>query len=158
VFILYQFGLVPTKGENKMSVFGLVKSYDMINNMQNMIENSYNYGFVPSKTYSATVGITNNAWFTHARVNKSDESYEIIVELPGLSRSDIDVNVFGKTLTVSANRELRNGNSQYKEEYKNSWALPDHTSFDLVNARYEAGVLIVTIPLKKEYSRKIEIE
>jgi HSP20 family protein len=141
-----------------MSVFGLIKSYDMIDNMRNMIENSHNYGFAPATTYSATVGITNNAWFTHSRVNKSDEGYEVIVELPGLSRSDINVNVFGKTLTVSANRESKNGKSQYNEEYKNSWALPDHTSFDSVSAHYEAGILTVTIPLKKEYSRKIEIE
>lgn len=148
----------PTKEENKMSVFGLIKSYDMIDNMRSMIENSHNYGFTPSTTYTTTIGSTLNTWFPHSRVSKSEEGYEVVVELPGLSRSDIDVNVLGKTLTISANRETKHGKNQFKEEYKNSWALPDHTMFDSVNARYEAGILTVAIPLKKEYSRKIEIE
>lgn len=141
-----------------MSVFGLIKSYDMIDNMRSMIENSHNYGFVPSTTYTTNVGSTFNTWFPYSRVSKNDEGYEVTVELPGLSRSDIDINVQGKTLTISANREMKHGKTQHKEEYKNSWALPDHTSFESINARYEAGVLTVTIPLKKEYSRKIEIE
>ncbi len=141
-----------------MSVFGLIKSYDMIDNMRNMFENSQHYGFTPSTTYSATVSTFNNTWFPNSRVNKNDDGYEVIVELPGLSRSDIDVNVLGKTLVISAHRESKHGKNQHKEEYKNSWALPDHTSFESVNARYEAGILTVTIPLKKEYSRKIEIE
>jgi len=140
-----------------MSVLGILKSYDMIDNMRNMIETPNHYNFGPSTTYTTTIGTT-NTWLPYSRVNKNNEGYEVVVELPGLSRSDIDVNVIGKTLTISANRETKYGKNQYKEEYKNSWALPDHSSFDSVNARYEAGILTVNVPLKKEYTRKIEIE
>ena len=146
-----------------MSLLRFVKSYDMLNGTEStgMLENGYDYNVfssLPTTTYTANVSSMNNTWFPFSRVQKNDEGYEVIIELPGLSRSDIDVSVLGKTLTVVANREVKNGKLQYKQDYKNSWALPDHTSFETVNARYEAGVLTVSVPLKKEYSRNINIE
>lgn len=144
-----------------MSVFGVIKSYDMLNKMSNMLENPYTYdisSFVPATAYTATVEGMNTSWFPFSRVNKNEDGYEVIIELPGLSRSDIDVNVQGKTLTISANREVKHGKFNNKQDYKNAWALPDHTSFETINARYESGVLTVSVPLKKEYTRKIEIE
>jgi HSP20 family protein len=147
--------LESNKG-GKVSVFDIIKSHDMIDNMRNMLDSSYGYSNLPTMTY--TTAVSTGTWLSNARINKNDEGYEISIDLPGLSRSDVEISVHGKTLTISARREMKTSNSKFAEDYKNSWTLPDHTQFDTVSARYDAGILTINVPLKKEYSRKIEIE
>ena len=115
--------------------------------------------------------LTENSWFAHSHVQKRDEGYEIEIELPGISRSDISVEVVSNMLRVSASRENRmptyelsymnNPSKQDKTttvSYEKSWRLPDETNFENINAKYEAGVLRIEVPVKRPSKRKISVE
>lgn len=112
-----------------------------------------------------------NSWYAHSSARKNDNGYEIEVELPGLSRSEIEVEIVSNMLKVSASRENRNPiyefvhtNSVNKQEkaatmtYEKSWRLPDETNFENINAKYEAGVLRIEVPVKRPNKRKISVE
>ncbi len=134
-------------------MFGLIH-YDML-------ENAFN-NLAP---------LNENSWFAQSNVRKSEDGYEIEVELPGLSRSDINVEVVSNTLKVSASRENRmsmfneyaRSHNQMQEKnttmnYAKSWRLPEETNFEGINAKYEAGVLRIEVPVKRPNKRKITVE
>lgn len=136
-------------------MFGLIH-YDMIDNMFN------------------TKNTFENSWLANSSVRRTDEGFEIDIDLPGLSRSDIDVEILSNTLRVSASREVRNSSSMYsfipspvnaaknsemnKATYEKSWSLPDGTNYENISAKYEAGVLHVEVPVKRPSKRKISVE
>jgi HSP20 family protein len=99
-------------------------------------------------------------------VAESDKQFEVTVELPGMNKEDIDINMEGNVLTVSGERRFEN-----KEENKNyrriessygfftrSIPFPDVINPDKINAKYDQGLLRVTIPkVKEKAGKKIEV-
>lgn len=88
-------------------------------------------------------------------VSKSENAYTISVELPGVSRSDIDVSVDGNSLIVSAKRDSIASSPQ--KNYRKSWTLGEKTLVDEISAKYESGILFIEVPIKVSKKRKIDI-
>ena len=101
-------------------------------------------------------------------VKSSEAGYELEVALPGLSRSDIDLKVDRNLLTISSAFEASDSVKEdiySKREFNyssftRSWVLPKNVNSETISARYDAGVLTVTIPTIEDRSsnRVIEIE
>jgi len=89
-----------------------------------------------------------------AQVNETDKGYSIAVEMPGLSRSDIEVSTENDHLTVIGNREV-NG---IKSTYSRSWSLGENVTQEGISARYDAGILYVEVPVQKTMKRVISVE
>jgi HSP20 family protein len=133
-------------------MFGLIH-YDMLDNAFNNLAH-----------------LNENSWFARSDVRRNDSGYDIDIELPGLSRSDIDIEVVSNTLKISASREnrmstineyLQQNSTQEKNStmnYTKSWRLPEETNFEGINAKYEAGILRIEVPVKRPNKRKITVE
>jgi HSP20 family protein len=88
-----------------------------------------------------------NAW-----VGESD--VVVTAELPGMDPSKVDVSVVGDTLTISGAREaevLKGGESYHRQErnhgrFTRSLQLPFHVEAGKVEAKYERGILRITLP------------
>jgi HSP20 family protein len=89
------------------------------------------------------------------------------VDLSGVDPKDIDVSVSGNTLTIRASRERhsdeRNQESERREAsygtFERSVTLPHEVKSDQIKAKYENGVLELTMPVPNEMAgRKIPIE
>ena len=80
-----------------------------------------------------------------------DNRYVIRAELPGLDpEKDIEVTVEGRTLTIQAVRRQED-NGPYRSEFRYGsltrlFRLPARVDPKDVNARYEKGVLEVSVP------------
>lgn len=99
-------------------------------------------------------------------VAETDKQFEISVELPGLKKEDIKVDLDNGRLTISGERFF-----EEKEEKKNyhrietnygaftrSIYLPEEIDEDSINAKYEDGLLNITIAKSAEKAKKqIEI-
>jgi HSP20 family protein len=88
------------------------------------------------------------------------EAYHLRVELPGVKKEDLRVELENAVLTVTYER--RSGNKegeQAGEQYARSIQVPDGVAADKLSARLEDGILTVTMP-KAEASkpRAITIE
>jgi HSP20 family protein len=89
-----------------------------------------------------------------AQINENDRGYSIAVEMPGMSRSDIEVSTENDLLTVTGNREV-NGT---KSTYSRSWTLGENVTQEGISARYDAGILYVEVPVQKTMKRVISVE
>lgn len=89
-----------------------------------------------------------------AQVNNRDDGYDIEVYMPGVSRSDIQVYTEDRTLRVSGNRKTQNGNQQYSR----SWSLSETVDSSNISARYDSGILYLSVNSRKPVRRNIDIE
>ncbi len=103
-------------------------------------------------------------------IKDEGDHYELIADLPGFDKKDIKLDISDDTLTVSAQRHSEHEEKDKKGKYircERSYGNYSR-SFDLsgvkadaVTAKYENGVLKLTMPKKTETkpsSRRLEIE
>lgn len=86
-----------------------------------------------------------------------DKEYKIEVAAPGLEKGDFEVKVDNNVLTISAHKEeMKEEKGKYtrKEfgyyEFSRSFTLPDTVDPSKIGAKYENGVLFVSLPKKPE--------
>ena len=95
-----------------------------------------------------------------------EDHFVVAVDLPGVDPGSIDINVDGNTLTIRAERSVRNDESaQWLAQERPSGSflrqlnLGDGLDVDHIQASYDAGVLSVTIPVaEKARPRRINVE
>ena len=79
------------------------------------------------------------------------EDYHIEVELPGVDKGHIELNVSEQSVCVAGAKE--------DEDLLGCWYLGHKVDEDKAKAKYENGMLYITIPLKKPpKGKKITIE
>lgn len=87
-------------------------------------------------------------------VTEDDKSYCIKVDVPGVKKEDIDVHVEGSQVTISAevkrDKSRENDKELYSERYFGkafrSFSLPFDVDSAKADARYDGGVLTLTLP------------
>jgi HSP20 family protein len=100
---------------------------------------------------------------------EDEEKYVVEAELPGFDKKDIEVNITDDILTIKATRkkeeEKKDKNYYYAErsygEFVRSVRLPSEVDKKSIKAKYNNGVLELTLPKTKEAKEKttkIEIE
>ena len=104
------------------------------------------------------------AWWPAADLTQTDEAYVLAVDLPGLTKTDIDLTVEDHTLTLSGERRsghegaTTNRVERVHGRFARRFELPGDVDVSAVGAEFENGVLNVTIPKAEEAkARKIDI-
>ena len=85
-----------------------------------------------------------------------DNTY-VRAELPGIDRSDINVEMVEDYLTISGTRKTggkKNGEAEQSFSFSRSVTIPEQVQSDKVSASYENGVLTVTLPKREEAKPK----
>lgn len=89
-------------------------------------------------------------------VIEDDKAYRVNVEMPGVKKNDIDVSVEGNQITISAEIKREKIEEKQKEIYTERYAGKAYRSFSLPfevdstksEAKYDGGVLTLTLPKK----------
>ncbi len=96
---------------------------------------------------------------------ETEDAYELEFAVPGLSKSDFNISVEKDQLTVSANKEVDEGDSaRYRRRefsygsFRRSFTLPDTLDKENIKAQYENGVLRVIIAKVPEVELKRTIK
>ncbi|KAB1197314.1 MULTISPECIES: archaeal heat shock protein Hsp14 [Haloferax] len=100
---------------------------------------------------------------------ETDDSVEVVADLPGFEKEDLDVSVRGRQLSIAADREestdvdednyIRHERTQ--RSVSRSVTLPTEVKRDEVKATYKNGVLTITLPKAEpvaDDSSSIDIE
>lgn len=111
------------------------------------------YGLFPSR-----LGIN----IPTANVTENPRTFIIELAAPGLERKDFNVEVINHMLVISAEKEEekkeKEGAYSRKEysfnSFTRSFSLPENIREGDIDARYENGVLKVTLPKQKETPAK----
>lgn len=84
-------------------------------------------------------------------VSETDTEYKLSMDLPGLQKEQISVEFMDQKLIVSGERR--------NEKFSRSFSLPQTIDTEKIQARYENGVLELSLPKsEKALSRRIEIQ
>jgi len=95
-------------------------------------------------------------------VSEGEKEIEIAAEVPGMDEKDIDVEVAGGMLTISGEKKSESEKSDknvYMTErsygsFRRSFRLPDTVDPDNISAKFDKGVLKVSVPKKAESQSK----
>lgn len=90
-------------------------------------------------------------------ISESDTAYKIEMAAPGLEKKDFKIEVEDKVLTISSEKEEEskeeNENFRRREfsytSFSRSFQLPMDIISDKIDARYENGILKLSIPKKE---------
>jgi HSP20 family protein len=94
-------------------------------------------------------------------VKETDKKYEVEVAAPGFKKEDFNIEVSNSVLTISGEKETENkkedGKYTHREfgyaSFTRSFNLPTGTSESDVEARYDGGILRLSIAKKEEQSK-----
>ncbi len=107
-----------------------------------------------------------STWRPATDVQETDTELLVHVELPGLSKSDIKVNMDNGVLTVQGEKQHASGEKENRYHvseraygrFARSFTLPSEVEAEKIKAGFENGVLTLTLPkVKAATPQAIEI-
>jgi len=115
----------------------------------------FNWGNTHSSHARTTVPAVN--------ITETKEGYEVQVAAPGMDKKDFNITLEGNLLTISSGKEQREEKTEGSytrrefsyQSFRRSFELPkDVVDEERINARYENGLLLLSIPKKEEVKHK----
>ena len=103
-----------------------------------------------------------SVWSPRLDIVETEKHYEVVAELPGVDKKDINIKVEDGMLVLSGEKksehEEKEGEYVYTErrygKFERSFRLPKEVKADEIKARYENGVLNVNIPKSEKAQPK----
>ena len=91
-------------------------------------------------------------------ITENKDEYNVSLAVPGMKKDDFKIDVDGNMLTISCEKEEAKEEKDKKftrkeynySSFRRSFTLPDEVSQDKIEAKYENGVLQLTLPRKEE--------
>ncbi|BCD62957.1 HSP20 family protein [Nitratiruptor sp. YY08-26] len=109
-----------------------------------------------------------NIWMPAVNEKEDEKAYYVEVDLPGVKKEDINLEVKDNVLTISGERKFKKEEEDkgYKRvesffgKFERSFTLPADADAEKIEAKAEDGVLHITIPKveQKENVKKIEVK
>jgi HSP20 family protein len=113
---------------------------------------------------SQVLGTTNRPAVMPMDAWREGDVFQIEFDLPGVASESIDLDVERNVLTVRAERLPNNGDGEMlaserpRGVFSRQLVLGDNLDLDQIEARYDGGVLQLTIPVaERAKPRKIEV-
>ena len=103
-------------------------------------------------------------WAPDADMSETDDAYMLSVDLPGISRDDVEVSYSDNRLTVSGQRKEETKEEEedfirqerYVGKFSRTFTLPTEVKEDQIKASFKDGVLTVNVP-KSEVKKPKQI-
>jgi HSP20 family protein len=100
--------------------------------------------------------------FPAVNITEHKNEYRVALAAPGLKKDDFKIDVDGNMLSISCekeeNMEEKNKKFTRKEfsytSFSRSFTLPEEVNREQIVAKYEDGVLHITLPRKEEMNRQ----
>ena len=107
-----------------------------------------------------------NSWIKElttpaVNVTEKDDQYLVSMAVPGLKKEDFNINIEGKMLTISSEKESSKEEKEEKytrkeynySSFSRSFTIPEDVRQENIQANYENGELKLTLP-RTDKSRK----
>lgn len=101
-------------------------------------------------------------WTPRADISETDDAYHVTMDLPGLSKDDVEIRAEGQRLLVQGERQeeqREEGESYLRVErsrgsFYRSLPMPETANLEEAEAEYDNGTLTVRIPKAEERKPK----
>ena len=119
----------------------------------------YNALFTPFFARPAT---QEYEWRPSADISETDDSFEVRVELPGVTKDDFQISVKDDILTIKGEKrqEKTDDSKDYRRverrygSFERRFSLPPKVEADSITAEFKDGVLTLSIPKPEEVKPK----
>jgi HSP20 family protein len=113
-------------------------------------------------TQAPNEGVAPRAWLPAVDVREKNDSLMFAMELPGLTKENIEITIENNVLTVSGERKFEKetkGEEFHRLErsyghFSRSFTLPTGVRTDKVDANFEHGVLNIVLPKEEAVKPK----
>ena len=93
---------------------------------------------------------------------EEEESYKLTLAVPGMKKSDFEIDIDGNQLSISCSKEesqmekeARYTRKEYSyNSFERMFTIPDEINRERIDASYDNGVLTVMLPKKEEVKRQ----
>ena len=152
--------------------YGAWDPYADFHRMQAMMNRFFKQSFQdPFRFVSGPdAALTGAMYIPEFDFRQTDSDFVIEMDLPGMEKSDIGIDVEGNVLKVSGEREqnmesedtIDNGQYFYQGRsfgsFQRSVKIPENSKPEKISAKYDQGVLTITIPKKEVGKEKQSIK
>ncbi|MBO9694233.1 Hsp20/alpha crystallin family protein [Chryseobacterium sp.] len=136
------------------------RNWSSVPTVPNLFDDFFNREFFNwgNNNYSST-----STTVPSVNIKENADAYEVQVAAPGMEKNDFEIKLDGNLLTISSskkdNNETKGENFTRREfsyqSFRRSFELPkDVVDQDNIQAKYENGLLKLTIPKKEEVKQK----
>lgn len=119
--------------------------------------------------FNQPVGHSNEAAYVFkpkADIIENEKLFEIQLAVPGMNKGDFKIDLKGNELTVSGERKReKDENGKYFRSFQTEYGsfsrifiLPEHVDAENIGAKYENGILRLTVPKDEKKLLKTTIE
>lgn len=111
-----------------------------------------------TQNYSLT-----NTTIPSVNIKESENEFEVDMAAPGMNKEDFKIELNNSVLTISSEKQTENEFKEGKnvtrrefsyQSFNRSFTLPTIVETDQITAKYENGILKVSIPKKEEAKPK----
>jgi len=92
-----------------------------------------------------------NDWKPSVDIHEDEKAFTINMDLPGMTKKDISINIREQLLSISGKRESKSDNLYRQERnfgsFSRSFNLPDEVNVEKIDAKFKEGVLTINLPL-----------
>lgn len=137
---------------------------DLQREMNRLFEDTFGEFEIPQ----LAKGIEEKTWVPAIEMSEHDNEYCVKVELPGIKKEDIDLEIGENSLTIKGETEHKTeekGENLYKSEFRygqftRTLAFPSEVKCMDAKADFKDGVLTIMVPKAEEVKKlnKIKIE
>lgn len=116
--------------------------------------------------FTNTTNVRSDGFIPSVDISETSDQFEFLVGLPGLAKEDIQVNLERGLLTISGERTFENDEKDKNfhrietkyGSFNRAFHLPDSVNEDSIVAKYNNGILKITIEKNTDKVKKqIEI-
>ena len=101
---------------------------------------------------------TENSSVAPVNISENEQAYVLELNVPGRNKEDFKLNVENGLLTISYEKKAEAEDKAQKfvrkeftfSSFKRSFSLDEKINADAIEAKYENGILTVTLPKKEE--------
>ena len=95
-------------------------------------------------------------------IKETGDAYFVEMAVPGMKKSDFDINIDNNVLSISTENELEHEDKEENytrrefgySSFKRSFTLPETVEDGKIAARYNEGILSIHLPKKDEAKQK----
>lgn len=137
-----------------------------LDTIQSEMNRLFNSAFAQPRTTSSRSGGAGQSWFPAMDLLETSDHYVLRADLPGISDEDVSVQLEDNVLTIEGERKPANEHEtkgyhrieRAVGRFSRTLTLPAGIDPDMVQARFDRGVLEVSIPKPAQKKpRKVQI-
>ncbi len=106
--------------------------------------------------------VTRNGWIPSLDVEENKDEFKVIVELPGVSKDDVNITFQDDTLTIEGERKKEDEKKDVDYhrverrygKFSRSFKLPTHIDANKIDASFKDGLLTIQLPKAEEVKPK----